>query len=125
MPKKIAIEVDYRTEEMSETTLQCRAMGHAWQHVPLTVARRLELLQVGQTERIRICLRCEAEKTIRRDLPSYDVTYVNIKYKDPEGYLVPAGTGRMRRQEADKAMLAEEMRNYDLSALEISGELPE
>lgn len=106
--KKWTIEVDDRTNGMSLPVLECRAMNHAWQSTRLTAARRLELLKLGQTERVRTCSRCEAVRTTRRTLPDYGVISDNYSYPD-SSYLVPKGSGRLSAAEADKALLVREM----------------
>ncbi len=106
--KKWAIEVDERTAAMSQPALECRAMNHAWHSVRLSVARRLELLKLGQTERVRECQRCDTTRTTRRQLPSYDVLSDAYHYPDTS-YLVPKGSGRLSAAEADKALLVQEM----------------
>ncbi len=103
------LQVDTRTDKMSEAALTCRSLGHAWDRRPLTKPRRLELLTQGLTERVRVCLRCASVRTVVRRLPSYEEVSDSIVYANAHEYLVPKGTGRLARAEADKAMFVREM----------------
>ena len=44
---KIALDIDNRTNTMTDEALVCRTFGHKWARNPLSRSRVLELLQVG------------------------------------------------------------------------------
>jgi hypothetical protein len=95
---------------MTMEALECRHLGHAWQRIPMSASRRLELLMRGETETIRICSRCRSRRTDIYELPSFDTLYSKIEYTD--GYLMARefkGSGRLPRQEALKASAVAEV----------------
>lgn len=107
---KFKIQIDERTRTMPAEALECRSSGHAWQRVPLSAARRLELLQRGETETIRICTRCRSRRTDVYELPSFATLYSKIDYSD--GYLIAKehqGSGRLPRQAALAASIVAEI----------------
>lgn len=106
--RQLSVEVDERTSGMSEVALTCRAIGHAYNIVPMGPKRRAELAQLGQVERILVCGRCTKSTTTVYDL--YERIQVgSSKSEYPDGYLIPAeysGQGRLRRLDALVARLA-------------------
>lgn len=104
--RKVTLDIDTRTDTMSEEALRCRARGHAWDDAPISRVRRLELLRLGQVEELLVCLRCRGTWSIVRELPSFEVVSQVRRYAEPETYLVAKGSGRMRRIEAGKALFA-------------------
>lgn len=89
--------LDDRTDELSQTSLECRTLGHAWRFVPQGKARRAELLKTGQTEYVRECMRCTATATDLIDLDTGGIERTKMHY--PEGYLLTThGQGHLPRR---------------------------
>lgn len=108
--KRFKITIDARTRHMTGEALMCRAVNHPWQRTPLTPSRKRELLRNGQTETVWHCLRCGSRRTDRFTLPDFDTVSSKIEYA--EGYLVGkefAGSGKLPRREARKAMYVYEI----------------
>lgn len=111
MPRrKITIDVDARTESMSDEALLCRTLGHKWELKALSRKRILELLDEGQREFQRYCgngCGCTWREvwSIREK-----VRVISERTYPPNNdYLMPAGSGRLRRGDAFAANLAREL----------------
>jgi len=105
MSKKLRVEVDVRTDEMSVIALTCRSFAHQWQLVPVSGARRTALLREGLAEYHMHCLRCGGTRIDLYTLP--DFTKVGSKMKYADDYLMPTkhkGTGRLPIAAARRAM---------------------
>ena len=108
--RRFRIQLDDRTQGMSLEALLCRSMNHPWQRTPLSPSRRRELLKLGETETTWYCLRCSSQRIDRFSLPDFETLSSKIEYA--EGYLVAkqfAGSGRLPRREARKAMYAHDI----------------
>lgn len=89
-----------RLSDLGPRVLQCRSMGHAWDHVD----DHDHLMRAGVLTRFmrdERCLRCSAERTREVDLSkSYRVDVRTIRMKYPEGYLVHGAKKRVTRADA-------------------------
>lgn len=101
-----SVVLDDRTEDMSAEALTCRAEGHPWQKIPVSVQRqRATIRNTGTVEKRWLCLCCGAEKTATFDAGTLEpIGYPYIDYKD-KSYLIKnnEGRGRLPRYEAIKA----------------------
>lgn len=108
MPRRrtSSVVLDDRTEEMSAEALACRADGHTWQKVPVSVQRmRVTIRETGTVEKQWLCLCCGSEKTALFDAGTLEpIGHSYIEYKD-KSYLIKnnEGRGRLARHEAIKA----------------------
>lgn len=104
MPRRIRVEVDERTETMTDEALLCRDLRHAWAPVSQGASRRRELLRLGQTERVLRCTRgCGTTKSQIFELPRFNVLKTKMDYAD--GYLLTVrGTGRISSDDARAAL---------------------
>lgn len=100
--RRIRIEVDARTANLSYAALVCRSMSHPWDRVKIAPARRAQLLALGQTETVWNCIRCGARRIDLFELPSFDTLSTRIEY--PQGYLIDKGTGRLPKVMARRAL---------------------
>lgn len=100
-----------RLTALGPKVLQCRSMGHAWDHVnDHDHFRNLRSREVTRFLRDEKCLRCDAERTREIDLghPSViDVRTVRMRY--PDGYLVSGANRRVRRADALGAQYGREV----------------
>lgn len=106
----IKIKLDERIKGMTGEALECRHLGHSWQRIPMSGNRRLELLQRGETETIRLCTRCRSRRVDLYELPTFATLATRIEYS--EGYLMLRefkGTGRLPRQAALAATIVAEV----------------
>lgn len=109
--KKIKLQVDSRTEDMSIAALECREANHPWTRLPTAPARRAELLQRGQFESIRSCTRCGTRRIDLYDIGTFEL--YSRKYEHADGYLISdKGTGRLYAADVRKALFARD--NPDL-----------
>ncbi|HLR44843.1 MAG TPA: hypothetical protein VK065_06615 [Brevibacterium sp.] len=91
-----------RLSTLGTRVLQCRSMGHAWDHVDdhdhMTAASTKEIVRFWREER---CLRCGAERTREIDLSRPNaVTVRTVGMHYPQGYLVHGARKRVTRGDA-------------------------
>ena len=100
-----------RLSQLGPRVLQCRSMGHAWEHVTdFDHQRDLRTREVIRFTRQEQCLRCDAvrEKEIDLGHPSViEVRTVRMRY--PDGYLVKGSNHRVTRGDALGAQYGREV----------------
>lgn len=100
-----------RLSQLGPRVLQCRSMGHAWEHVTdFDHQRDHRTREVIRFTRQEQCLRCDAvrEKEIDLGHPSViEVRTVRMRY--PDGYLVKGSNHRVTRGEALGAQYGREV----------------
>lgn len=105
--KTPSFRIDDRTSEMSDVALRCRKRGHKWEEKSLSRKRFNELAELGQQEENLYCERmCGSTWYQLWDIENE--TLLEEKREYPKGleYLMPKGTGRLRRGAARKALFA-------------------
>lgn len=89
-----------KLSDLAPRHLECRSMGHAWDHVD----DRDHLRRQGRLTRFwreEQCLRCGAERTREIDLSkSYRIDVRTTRMKYPDGYLVTGAKKRVTRGDA-------------------------
>lgn len=110
---RLGLTVDDRTNHMSETALFCRRYGHKWTLKAMTKRRFNELLALGQQEDVRYCEHgCESTWRQLWDLSTGQILENDRTYPKNGEYLLPAGSGRLHRNEARVALFAREHPEY-------------
>lgn len=106
---KIALDIDTRTDGMSDAALVCRTFGHKWERRAASRARTVELLQVGCVEYFRFCEH-GCGSTWRQVWSFRERVMVENERAYPKNgeYLLPTGTGRLNRGDARMAQFARE-----------------
>lgn len=107
---KIGLDVDSRTDTMSDAALTCRTFGHKWERRALSRSRVLELLKVGCTEYFRYCEH-GCGSTWRQVYSFRERTIIENERTYPKNgeYLMRKGSGRLDRNTAREAQF---MREY-------------
>ena len=104
---QLQLDVDDRTEQMSDAALRCRARGHKWEEQALSRRRVIALVRQGQEETILYCERgCGATVHELVEIASGDVLKVKREYPEGGEYRMPPGSGRLRRSSARVASFA-------------------
>lgn len=105
---KVKLDIDGRTNEMSDEALVCRAWGHRWERRSASRKRTLELLERGLAEYFRYCENgCGSTWRILIDMDGHIVEN-DRKYPTNGAYLMPKGEGRLNRARAFPAFFARE-----------------
>ncbi len=105
----LGLAVDDRTAHMTETALFCRRYGHKWALKATTKRRFNELVARGQQEDHRYCENhCGASWRQLWDLGTGQVLENEREYPKNGEYLLPAGSGRLHRNDARVALFARE-----------------
>jgi hypothetical protein len=105
-PTQVRLQLDHRTNDMTEEALECRGWNHLWQRQTLPPNQVLAMLAQGYAEAVRNC-RCGAVWRQVYDANSFDVVLDRHDYPNT-GFKVPPGTGRLNKREARKAAFARE-----------------
>jgi hypothetical protein len=106
--KKLELDVDERTGEMSDAALFCRKNGHAPDERGMTRRRYQELIADGLWEDILYCRNgCGYTRTITWRLNGGAIVNIKTEYSD-KSYLLPKnhGGGRLNRDSARVASVA-------------------
>lgn len=108
MVADLGIEVDERTREMSFQALICRGRGHRWEDVALPRSTTLDNLQNGIMEYRK---QCKCGQKIREVWSIRQRARIHLKREYPKNneYLVPKGSGRLRKGDAWAAGLVREL----------------
>lgn len=105
---KVALDIDDRTNAMSDEALVCRTWGHKWARRAASRKRTLELLAKGLAEYIFYCENgCGCTKRRVLDFTGTTVEQ-ELTYPKNGEYLMPHGEGRLRRDRAFPAFFARE-----------------
>ena len=81
--------------EAKDVVLQCRDLGHAWEHVDdgnIVLGPRKRIIEFSRTDK---CNRCSAERTRTFDVDTMDIIKTRMKY--PDEYLMTKGHRVARR----------------------------
>lgn len=112
-PKRYRISVDERTTAMPLEVLLCRSNSHPWTPLPISEARRDELMDQGITELVDCCMRCDLFRYQTYQLGTGDLLHSWIDYKrNPDYLLKKKGTGRLNRSDAKRALLVRRMPEF-------------
>jgi hypothetical protein len=105
---KVQLDIDNRTNEMTNAAVVCRAWGHKWERRAASRRRTLELLAQGRAEYVRYCE--HGCGVTWRQVFKLNGECVENERHYPKGndYLMRPGSGRMRRQDAFSANFARE-----------------
>lgn len=83
--------------QASLDVLECRSMGHTWQHLDdQDIVKRGT--QVVSFRRVELCMRCGAERWREVNLTKNEVTRRGMRYA--EGYLLAPGAPPAKRMDA-------------------------
>lgn len=105
---KVKLDIDSRTEVMTDEALVCRAWGHKWERRAASRKRTLELLEKGLAEYLRYCENgCGCTWRILIDLSGHVVEQERT-YPKNGAYRMPSGSGRLSRASAFPAFFARE-----------------
>lgn len=96
-----------RLSELGPRVLQCRSMGHAWEHVTdfdhlyRADSRGRATSTMTRFIRQEQCLRCDAVREKEIDLSHPSVVKVRtVRMRYPDGYLIKGSNHRVTRGEA-------------------------
>jgi hypothetical protein len=104
---KLNLDVDERTEEMSDRALHCRKLRHNWVERSMTRKRYYELIQQGIMEDLMTCDNgCGSTWDITWSLRNGEVLESKRQYPSGTEYLMPKGQGRLSRDAARIAYFA-------------------
>jgi hypothetical protein len=111
---KINLDVDERTEQMSDEALVCRSRGHKWGDRGLTRKRYQQLIKDGLWEDALYCENgCGYTKSIVWELRSGNIISQTQAYPSDGSYLLAKGfTGRIRRDSARVARVSRQISAY-------------
>jgi hypothetical protein len=106
---KIALDIDDRTNAMTDAALVCRTFGHKWERRSASRSRTLELLKVGCVEYSRYCEH-GCGSTWRQVWSFREQIMVENERIYPKNgeYLLPPRTGRLNRNDVRMAQFARE-----------------
>lgn len=110
----VNLDVDERTETMSDQALICRSRGHKWGDRGLTRKRYQELIRDGLWEDALYCENgCGYTKSIVWELRSGSIVSVTAQYPQDGSYLLPKGvSGRLNRDSARVARVSRIIPSY-------------
>lgn len=100
-----------RLTALSDRVLQCRSMGHAWEHVTdFDHFHDLRSREVTRFVRQEQCLRCDAVREKEIDLSHpYVIEVRTVRMRYPDGYLIKGSSHRVTRGEALGAQYGREV----------------
>lgn len=106
---KLALEIDDRTDPMSDEALICRTFGHKWERRAASRKRTLELINLGLVEYSRFCGNgCGSTWLQVWDVRRKEIVETRRTYPTNGEYLSAAGRGRLPRGEAFAACFVRE-----------------
>lgn len=106
---KVELDIDDRTNVMSDQTLICRTFGHKWERRAISRARTVEMLHMGCREFERYCEH-GCGSTWRQVWSFREGRMIENERRYPKNgeYLMPKGSGRLERNAAQMAQFARE-----------------
>lgn len=110
--------VDPRTKTLSETTLECRKLGHNWVEIFMTAERAAELEKDNLYEETLACSRCTSKRVATYNAFT-DERVASPKYDPADGYRLPdkfRGQGRLSRSAARRALRIRRQQQMALAA---------
>lgn len=104
----VNLDVDDRTNDMSDEALICRSRGHRWEERGKTRKRYQELIKEGYWEDDLVCANdCGYTKLVVWSLRTGEVISIRTGYPKDGSYLLPKGsTGRLLRSSARVARVS-------------------
>lgn len=110
---KVALPVDDRTGNMTDEALVCRTWGHKWERRAASRKRTVELLQNGLVEYYRYCGHgCGSTWRQVWSIEQRAIVENDRSYPKNGEYLLPKGTGRLRRGDAWAANFSREFAEF-------------
>lgn len=108
---KLGLQIDDRTDQVSDEALYCRAYGHRWYMKPMSESRLRETLRNGLIESDRFCENgCGSEWLEIVDARTFETVQTRRRYA--EGYLISPGSGRLPKPEAKKSRFARQFPQF-------------
>lgn len=108
---KLGLQIDSRTDDVTDEALFCRAYGHRWYVKPMSETRLRETLRHGLIESDRYCENgCGSEWLEIIDAKTFETVQSRRRYAD--GYLMKANSGRLPRPEAKKSRFARQFPQF-------------
>lgn len=106
---KVTLDIDDRTEPMSDEALICRTFGHKWERRSSSRTRTLQMLREGLVEYFRYCEHgCGSTWRQTWSITSRSIVENERNYPKNGAYLMPKGAGRLHRGDAFVANFARE-----------------
>lgn len=111
--RKFRLQVDDRTDHLTDEALFCRTHGHKWGMKAISRARFQQLIKNGHSEFQRYCEHgCGSTWRQLWDVRTGEVLENDRHYPSGGEYLMPPGTGRLRRPQARVAQFARTHPSY-------------
>ncbi len=108
---RLGLQIDERTDIISDAALTCRSYGHTWILQPMSEAQLRITLKNGVIENQRFCDNgCGTEWLEIIDAHTFK-TVIN-KRTYASGYLITPGSGRLPRYEAKKSRFARQFPQF-------------
>lgn len=105
--KKLRVQLDDRTEKLTDGMLECRGDAHDWRRMPPNPARFAEMAKAGYKEVVKRCVGgCGTTLTRVYDRRNGGIIEEHRDY-DPD-YKMPKGSGRMSKADARVALWVRE-----------------
>lgn len=102
-----SLEVDERTDHMSDEALKCRSRGHKWGDRGTSRRQYNDLLALGLMQDAMYCENgCGGTWTITFKIHNGEIVENKREYPKTGDYLMPKGQGRLRRDNARVAATA-------------------
>lgn len=115
MAKRFKVDLNYddRTNNMTDEALICRTFGHKWERRAASRRRTVELLEQGLVEYFRFCEHgCGSTWRQVWDLKRKEIVENDRRYPKNGEYMVPPGSGRLRRGDAFAANFSREFAEF-------------
>lgn len=110
---RLNLRVDSRCDNLTDEALFCRTFGHKWVRKAMSRRRFQELIANGQSEYNRYCENgCGSTWRQLYDVATGEILEQERQYPTGGEYLLPTGSGRLRRNEARVANFAREYPSY-------------
>jgi hypothetical protein len=107
------LEVDERTDALTNEALFCRTFGHKWELRAKSRSRTLEALQQGVVEYDRFCgNNCGCTWRQVWSIRERMIVENERSYPKNGAYLMKSGNGRLNRTEAWAAQFTREMSGF-------------
>lgn len=113
MAKRLGLDVDDRTQHMTDEALHCRTFGHKWAMKAISRKRFQQLIAQGHAEYHRYCENgCGSTWRQLWDVRTGEVLENDRSYPKNGEYLMKNGEGRLRRPNARVAQFARSYPGY-------------
>src|SRR3954469_6297449 len=109
----LGLDIDERTNSMSDRALYCRTWGHAWKNRAISRTQVLANLRQGMMEYNRYCDNgCGSTWRQVWSIHERMIVVNDRQYPKNGEYLMPKGQGRLRRGDAWAANLQREIAEF-------------